>query len=230
MKMLFFLFSIMVSEFLLYADPVTVSSNVIETVGSVTYAKGLKAVQDYEKNPNGWEITNLFDVADGYTDQKKFNTAISIYQKILSVQPTNVIAMRGLGTCYFLTANYDAAIVQYKQGWDSGDDVSLLDLANMYIIASRISEIKSLVPDLLTVRKRMADSGEKHEITNVLIIYSLKGASPPDKNVFLKALDGLSDNFILASKDTTALVVPGLKVFGYQDRADKLAAEIKKAN
>ena len=198
------------------------------TVGSITYAKDLKAVQDYEKHPDGWEVTNLFDVAHDYVDQKKFNNAISIYQKILSAQPTNALAMRGLGACYTFTGNYDAAITQFKQGWSGGDDTSLLCLANVYIMTSRISEIKSLVPDLLTVRKRTTDSDNKHEITNALILYSLKGALPPDKQVFLKAIDGLSDDFILASKDTAALAIPGLKIFGYQDRADELSKKMAK--
>lgn len=209
------------------ADPVTINSVNIK-VGSNIYAKELKAVQDYEKYPDGWEITNLFDVADGYVDHKKFDSAISVYQKILLTQPTNTLAMRRLGNCYLLMGNYDAATTQYKQGWSAGDDLSLLNLATVYIMTSRISEIKSLVPDLLTVRKRMTDSDNKHEITNALIIYSLKGASPPDKDVFLKAIDGLSDDFILASKDTTALVIPGLKIFGYQDRAYQLSAKMAK--
>ena len=209
------------------ADPVTINSVNI-SVGATNYAKNLKAVQEYEKNPDGFEITNLFDVARGYVDQKKASTAISIYQKILLAQPTNALAIRGVGACYVYMGDYDKAIIQFKQAWNGGDDMSLLNLANTFIVASRISEIKSLVPDLLKVRSRMTDSDNKHEITNALILYSLKGASPQDKVVFLEAIDGLSDDFILASKDTTALVIPGLKIFGYQDRANKLNSEIAK--
>src|ERR1700691_1723631 len=56
------------------ADPVTVS-NINITVDSITYAKSLKAVQEYEKNPDGWGVTNLFDVARGYMVQRNFYTA-----------------------------------------------------------------------------------------------------------------------------------------------------------
>jgi len=225
-KSLYFLF-IMLTCICVRADPVTINSVNI-SVGATNCAKNLKAVQDYEKHPKGWEVTNLFDVAEGYLDQKKPDNAISILQNILSAQPTNALAMRRLGTCYFSKGNYDAAIIQFKQGWNGGDDMPLLNLANTYLVTSRISEIKSLVPDLLKVRSRMTDSDNKHEITNALILYSLKGVTPQDKGVFIAAIDGLSDDFILASKDTTALVIPGLKIFGYQDRANKLNSEIAK--
>jgi tetratricopeptide (TPR) repeat protein len=188
----------------------------------------LEAVRNYEKHPERWRTNELLTVARGYLSEAKYDQAIPLYRKFLTVQPTNTVAMRELGICYVCTKKYEEAAATFKQGWKLGDDRSLLDLANVYFVQARFSDIKSLVPDLIEARNRMTASDDKHETTNVLIVYSLSGVSPPDKKVFLETMHGLSDEFILERKDTAQAVILGLKTFGYQDRADQLSAKMAK--
>jgi tetratricopeptide (TPR) repeat protein len=188
----------------------------------------IEMARDYDHHPEHYRLDQLFMVARGYLIQTKYFQAIPAYIAYLGVQPTNTVAIRELGICFVYVQKYDQAASQFKQGWQLGDDVALQDLANVYFVSGHFTDIKPLVPDLLKVREREVNNGYKHEITDDLIAYSLNAKPSADKEVFLKAIDGLSDEFILQRKDTTQIVILGLKTFGYQERADKLTAEMKK--
>jgi tetratricopeptide (TPR) repeat protein len=202
------------------------NSNMVTAEGLIKI--NLEAVRDYEKHPERWRNFELLGVARGYLSEAKYDQAIPLYRKFLTVQPTNTVAMRELGICYVYAKKYEEAASTFKQGWRLGDDRLLLSLANTYSVEAHFSDIKPLVPDLLKARSRSTDSDYKHEIANVLIIYSLNGASPPDKKVFLETIHGLSDEFILERKDTAQAVILGLKTFGYQDQADQLSTKMTK--
>lgn len=186
-------------------------------------------VKDYEQHPENWQGEKLIYIANGYVSEANFEQAIVVYKKLLAVQPTNAAAMRGLGNCYYLTKNNEAAAAQYKQGWALGDDLSLAALANLYGIYTRqYQELKPWIPDLIKVRSRTPNTADKLDITNNLLLYSLSTSPPENKEVFLEAMNGLSDELILQRKDTSEIVIHCLKVFGYQERADKLTAEMKR--
>jgi tetratricopeptide (TPR) repeat protein len=188
----------------------------------------VEMAQDYDHHPEHYRLDQLFGVARGYLAQTKYFQAIPAYIAYLGVQPTNTVAIRELGICFVKIQKYDQAASQFKQGWELGDDVALKDWANVYFMSGRFADIKPLVPDLLKIRDKINGNDNKHEIVGDLIIYSLNAKPSADKEVFLKAIDGLSDEFILQRKDTAQSVILGLKTFGYQERADKLAAELKK--
>jgi tetratricopeptide (TPR) repeat protein len=190
----------------------------------------LKAAQDYEQHPEHYTTDQLFGVARGYVIEGKYKQAIPLYIKSLTVQPTNTVAIRELAICYLKIQKFDEATSQFKRGWMLGDDVALKDWANVYFILGHFADIKPLVPDLLKTRDRISGSEKKHEVINDLIAYSLNAKPSADKGVFLKTIDGLSDEFILEREDTTKFVILGLKTFGYQEKADKLSAEMKKVN
>jgi tetratricopeptide (TPR) repeat protein len=190
----------------------------------------LEAANDYEQHPEHYKVGQLAGVARGYLAQAKYAQAIPLYAKFLTVQPTNAVAIRELGLCYIKTQNYEAAESEFKKGWMLGDDMALKSLVNAYLISARFPDIKPWVPDLLKARERETDKDYKHEVTNVLIMYSLNASPTTDKKIFLKSIEGLSDEFILEREDTAQAVILGLKTFGYQERADKLAGEMKKAN
>jgi hypothetical protein len=87
-------------------------------------------------------------------------------------------------------------------------------------------QITGVSGQTLLKARALATNKDKHEITNVLIIYSLNALPSADKELFLKAVDGLSDEFILERKDTAQVVIEGLKTFGFQERAAKLASTL----
>jgi tetratricopeptide (TPR) repeat protein len=182
----------------------------------------LEAAQDYERHPEHYTVDQLLFIARGYMLEEKYSQAMPLYKKFLIVQPTNTLAIRGLGACYAFTKQYDEAASQFKQGWMLGDDVALNNLANLYFMLGRFADIKPLVSDLLKAREQVTDNDKKHEISNDLIAYSLNAKPSADKEVFLKTIDGLSDEFILERKDTAQSVILGLKTFGYEDRAKQL--------
>jgi hypothetical protein len=59
------------------------------------------------------------------------------------------------------------------------------------------------------------------EMVNWIAIYAL-GQHPADRQLFFKAIEGFSDDEILRRDDTTTNVVLGVKVFGEQERAERL--------
>lgn len=183
-------------------------------------------IRDYEQHPEHWQGTNSIEVAIAYiTAETNFDAAIGVYRKLLKELPNNARAIHGLGVCYLLTGQYNEAEIQFKKGWSLGDHSSLLDLAFLYGVSlDRWQDVKPLVPDLLKIREQLTDKTDEHELLNILIIYSGdKRANPTgDKETFLKAIDGLSDEFILERKDTAELVIRDLAAFGYKERADKL--------
>jgi hypothetical protein len=213
-----------------YPNPVLVvtASNLpsVETLNAFY----IGAAKGYDRHPEHYRLDQLFAVARGYFLQTNCNKAIAAYIGYLRLEPTNTVAIRELGICFVYNQEYDEAESQFHEGWHLGDDYALEDLANLYFMTSRFSRIKPLVPDLLKAREREVDKGSRHEITNDLIACSLNAKPSADKEVFLKAIDGLSDEFILEREDTAQFVILGLKTFGYQERADKLTAAMKKAN
>lgn len=186
-------------------------------------------VQSYEQHPENWQGSNLIYVARGYVSETNFEQAIVVYKKLLAVQPSNTDAIRGLGNCYSLTKKIEAAVAQYKQGWALGDDLSLVALANQYcFFTPQYKELEPWIPDLFKVRTRATNSDIKHEITNDLLRYSLRTPLPVSREVFLETIDGLSDEFILEREDTAEIVIHGLEIFGFKDRADQLRAKMTK--
>lgn len=217
--------------------PVSVQTNKISITGlppkdpnHITEEEGRQILQtlvadvrDYEQHPENWQGSNLIFVARGYVSETNFEQAIVVYKKLLAVQPNNTDAIRGLGNCYSLTKKNEAAVAQYKQGWALGDDLSLAALANQYCLYTpQYQELKPWISDLLKVRARATAANIKLEITNDLLLYSLNTPLPASREVFLEAIDSLSDEFILERKDTAEIVIHGLETFGLEDRANQL--------
>lgn len=208
----------------LITNPSVGPTNKLSDEGGTAVPQTLAAdVRDYEQHPENWQGGKLISVARGYALETNYEQAIVVFKKLLAVQPDNTNAIRGLGNCYSLIQKNEAAVAQYKQGWALGDDSSLVCLANQYCwYTQQYQELKPLIPDLLKVRERATDPDIKHEITNDLLLYSLNTPLPAGRAVFLKAIDGLSDEFILERKDTAEIVIHGLETFGFQDRASQL--------
>lgn len=185
---------------------------------------------DYEQHPENWQGQQLIEVARIYMGIADYQAAQGILRKLLSKQPDNTDAIRNLGNCSWLTGDYDKATLQFKKGWAMGDDRSLVNMANMYFSSASYQNIKPLIPDLLKIQKRLIDADCKHEVCNVLIAYSLNALPIHDKDVFLKATEGLTDAFFLEREDTAQFFILALKEFGYQDRAEQFSKKIEAEN
>jgi tetratricopeptide (TPR) repeat protein len=210
----------------LKASPAVVNSNKLGA-GEVVPAPAT-TLRDYEQHAEHWQNDQLLAIALGYVNETNFTQAISSYKRFLVVQPNNVEAIRGLGNCYWLAHDKEAALVQFKRGYALRDDLSLLTLARTYCFLERYQDIKPLIKDLLKMRNRSTDTDVKLEITNILIAYSLKATPSDGKKLFLRTLEGLSDDFILESEDTARFAVLGLHTFGDQARANELYEKVER--
>jgi tetratricopeptide (TPR) repeat protein len=183
-------------------------------------------VKDYEQYPEHWQGDRLVEIARAYMAQKDYPKAEVVYQLVLVKSPDNTRAIRGLGYAYLFTQNYDIATKTFKRGWSLGDGLSLLALANTYYAMGHFQDIAPLVTDLLKHQKLYTENNDQHEALNALVSYSLKADSPIGTNVFLKAIDGIADSFILEREDTKALIICALETFGYQGRLNQLKDEM----
>ncbi len=183
-------------------------------------------VNDYEQHPEHWQGERLVEIARAYVVQKNYHKAAEAYQLVLASFPNNTNAIRGMGNCYLVSKNYDAAIKQYKHGWSLGDKLSLLALADTYSASGRFQDISPLATDLLKYQKLYTENDEQHEALNVLVWYSAKTDPSTGTNIFLKAIDGVTDSFVLEREDTKDLVFYALETFGYQDRVNQLKDEM----
>lgn len=220
----------------LFASAQTIASNSAETstfeltvtVNNTNQLDETAATKlnDYERHPEHWQGDRLVEIARIYMAQKKYPKAAEIYQLVLAKFPNNTNAIRGLGYAHLFTQNYDAAINQFKRGWSLGDELSLLALADTYVAMNHFQDIAPLATDLLKYRKLYSANDEQHELLNALVAYSVNADQPVGTNIFLKALDGVTDSFILERDDTRGMVIFGLEKFGYQDRANQLKDEM----
>ena len=83
--------------------------------------------------------------------------------------------------------------------------LALGDLEGMKDLLSALDEGKAQDPDL----------------RNLLIMYALK-PNPPNRELFFRAIQGISDEEIVRRDDMTSNVVTGLKLFGDKERAERL--------
>ena len=177
-------------------------------------------IKQYESHPDAWPEKSLLQVAIAYAMERKIEQAEPLYRRFLKMEPDNPRALRGLGGLYFMQEQFLEAIPPLKKAWSIGDIESLSMLAASELLTGKINETRELVPSLLKHK------GENIEFVNWLVSYSLK-TEPPDKEVFLKAIDALTDEAILRREDTTGFVITGLEKFGFDGRARLLKKKAK---
>jgi tetratricopeptide (TPR) repeat protein len=174
-----------------------------------------KVIRGYEVDSKKWPANRRREVADAYGLEGEYDKAEPIYQAILQEIPNNVDALRGLGIVKFYQRKFKDAIMNLRKAWSLGDRMSLKTLAAAHVGMKDYAGMKDLVPGFLERR------GEDPEILNSVLLYALK-TDPPDKDLFFKAMKGVTDDEILRRDDTTELVVMGLKRFGQKARAERL--------
>lgn len=215
------------SDELQFSTPIVATNAPGAFTGEGAKRLWVQAAREYETNPVPWVGDGLLMVGRGYVMENKYDAAIPAYKRLLEEEPTNALAAFELGKVYMLAHKYDNSIGELQTAWNLGSNMALKDLAGLYILRGRCSEIKPYVDDLFKVRERFDDSNNKHDTTDILLFYSLNGESAPNKALFLKAIDGLSDQVITSRTQTAQLAIDGLEAFGLNERANKLKSELK---
>jgi tetratricopeptide (TPR) repeat protein len=187
-----------------------------EELNNKTYQAILrKIVRGYQANTNHWPRARLLAVGEAYSGLMDRSNAESIYNQILKEDPANGSALLGLGIVNLYQHQPVKAINHLRRALKHGQKDALHNLGAAYVMAGDYAGMKDLVPDFL------AHKDENRENLNTLLAYSIK-IRPPDKDLFYKAIEGLTDGQILRREDTTDAVVIGLRLFGDKKRAQHL--------
>jgi len=174
-----------------------------------------RIIQEYLRDTNAFPQAKIAAVGDAYRIQGRYKEAAEIYTRMLKDNPTNWIALRGLGIVDMYQGRPRDAIGKLRRAFLRGDEDSLRNFGTACVLAGDFGAMKEFIPAFLEHKD------DNPEILNSLIACCLKSI-PPDKELFYKAIQGVTDDRILHRQDTTDAVVYGLKLFGDTERANSL--------
>jgi tetratricopeptide (TPR) repeat protein len=174
-----------------------------------------KITDSYNADPNVWPNDKLTAVGDAYFLLRDYTNADAIYRQVLKYWPKNRNALFGVGTISLMNHKLPEAIATLRKDWSLDDKRVLENLAVAYMAANDYAGMEDLIPQMLDRKS------ENIELLNALLLYGL-AKSPVDKDLFHKALAGVSNDQILRRPDTTDIVLKGLKLFGETDRINQL--------
>jgi len=174
-----------------------------------------KITRGYEADKQAWPKPRLSAVASAYFFLGKRAEAGELYNAVLASEPENPNALVGVGLIALYQTNYPIAINNCRKAWSLGNKRALSPLALAYLMSGNPSGVKDLLPSMLSQK------GEDMQILNSLIAYAL-ATNPKDKELFFKAIEGISDDQILRRQDTTEAVAAALKLFGEEEHANRL--------
>ena len=172
----------------------------------------------YEEHPEKFPNDNplfLMGLARAYIQQDDLDKAEPVLKRVVSLEDTNYLAHRILGTIYGTKQQWPVAAAQYEKAWGLGDTNSVKPLAHCLVAIEDCDKLKTLTPVLLDLKK------EDIECVDVLMASAII-CPPPDKGLFFRAIDGVTDQQILERDDTTKLAICGFEKFGETQRATEL--------
>ncbi len=177
-------------------------------------------ISAYEANPSIFSGQSLLDVARSYVYEQRWAQAKAVYERYVKENPEEPFGYRGLASVQFVEGKREQAIALYQKAWQLGDVKSLKMLASISLNRGHLKQVKELLPSLLKHKE------EDIEIRNALMVYAQK-VEPPDKDLFMKAIDGLSDEEIIKREDTQEWATKGLRAFGDEARAAAIESKAK---
>ncbi len=122
----------------------------------------------------------------------------------------DVHALLGLGNSLLCETNFEGAIIQYRKAWHLGAKNVVSVLAAAYLGAKGdLGRMQDLIPEL-----------QKNRQVNLQLLtgYALL-TKPPDTNLFLKTIDGMTDVELSNQGNATVTIIEGLNKFGQTNRA-----------
>jgi pentatricopeptide repeat protein len=170
----------------------------------------LRIIAKYEEDPAAWNNDDLVTVATAYFKDSQFEKAIAVYKKMMEFDSGDVHALLGLGNSLLCETNFEEAIIQYRKAWDLGAKNVAPVLAAAYLGArGDLGRMQDLIPEL-----------QKDRQVNLQLLagYALL-TKPPDTNLFLQTIDGMTDVELSTQGNTTATIIEGLIKSGETNRA-----------
>jgi tetratricopeptide (TPR) repeat protein len=173
-------------------------------------------IERYENGVMETNLNNFLSVAISYFLESQYDKSAGVYRQCALQSPDDLHVLKGLGNCFLFTKNFEDAIVQYRRAVKLGDADAIQSLALAYIGSTNsVTRMEDLIPALMK---------DKRNNLVIILTYSLR-VTPPDRRLFMQAIDGLSDDELTAQKNTAQLAILGLNQFGYQKRAEDIKAQ-----
>jgi tetratricopeptide (TPR) repeat protein len=153
----------------------------------------------------------------------KYPEALQLAQEYVSIYSNDWHGWRIIGGANALMTNWNAALTAYTNAVLLGDEDSSASLGSAALQADRLGILHEFLPQLF--RLKNSQSKKAIQASTMLVIYSLR---TEQKDIFVKALDGINPKDILAHEDVTFLVRQGCKEFKGKD-IDKIRQEMESA-
>ena len=170
-------------------------------------------IKQYEQNPQAWNDDNLVTVATVYFKSSQIEKAKVVYGKMLGYNPSDTHAFMGLGNCYLSQTNYEEAIVQYRIAWGLGATNVVQVLAIAYLGSNKdLNRMRDLLPEL---------AKKKSDNMPLILSFSMQ-AIPPDGQLFMNTIEGITDGELLSQSNLVKIVIQGLEQFGETNRAQSI--------
>lgn len=141
-----------------------INSEDIYTLGSIYMNdKSFERAYNVFKRDKGGDYRNYFGTATTARFLGKYDTAITFYNKLLSVKPDFYRGYLGLGSSYQMKGDYDKAIENMEKYLIYQEDENVyIAMANIYMAEDRYSSAKDILekaqskfPDSKKIRKNL---------------------------------------------------------------------------
>ncbi len=174
----------------------------------------------YRARPDLWPTDMLVIPARAAALFDQWPIALDLYQKVLSADPSDTVALRGMGLVQYRLGDITAAARYVKEAYDKGDKDALVDGVDLFLL-SKYPFIWDMFKDKIDFENMSAN------MRAGLIQY----AADNDKNadMFYSALKGKNVDELYREKKFAAIIKRGLDRYASDPRAREVAAAMYKA-
>jgi hypothetical protein len=180
----------------------------------------------YLSHTNDVSVKAKLPISRCFAIMENYQQATRLAAEYVQVYSNDWHGWKILGTAHMFIGSNNAAVRELTAAAKLGDDYSYAPLAFTALQIDRLDIVSNLVQRLLVLKKQEPppEAGQL-DIVTVLVIYSLKA---DQKEVFIKALEGVSAKQILSRDDLPQGVKAGCERFNGK-AIDKIRAEMETA-
>jgi hypothetical protein len=153
----------------------------------------------------------------------KYPEALQLAENYVTVYSNDWQAWRIIGGANVFMTNWSSAMSAYTNAVLLGDSNSWASLGFAALKSDHLDVFRDFVPRLFLLENSQTD--KDLQAAGVLVIYSLR---TEQKDIFVKAVEGVNPKDILAHDDVTFLVKQGCEQFKGKD-IDKIRQEMESA-
>lgn len=181
----------------------------------------------YETHTNDVTTSMKLPISRCYGAMDRYSEAVRLAQDYVTVFSNDWRGWRIIGSANIDLKNFDAAVSAYTNAVRLGDnDGSCIPLAFTAMKIDRLDIVKNILSRLFDLKNSKTLSHRKSlEAVGALVLYSLR---TNQKDIFAKALSGLSNNDFMSRNDLKFLVDKGCEQFQGAD-IDRIRQEMASA-